>query len=201
MHSVALTENPRVKHSRICLFLMTLIFLSGLVLGFEAAAEPDSGRIDQVKAAFVLNIARFVSWPPDTLSDPNKRLLLCLYRRNPINQAIDILAGELVSGRRIEISRIQNLAESAPCNILLIAHSELPAYQKEVGPGLNRPLLTIADLTSNATLKSSRHDILVTLVRNGSRIGFEINLNKTRQLGLRMSSELLKLATIVGDDT
>lgn len=179
----------------ICLIIVTVSLLST----FKAAASPNSERIDRVKAAFVLNIARFVSWPAEAFESQDDRLLLCLYRNHPFHQAIELIRGEMVAGRSITITHIETLAESGSCNILLIAHEWLQEYIKEARPDLIRPLLTIADQTDADTAKTQRHNILVTLVRNDKRIGFEINLNRARQSGLKLSSQLLKLATIVGD--
>ena len=168
-----------------------------------AAAEPDSQRIDRIKAAFVLNIARFVSWPAEEFEQHPEQLLLCLYRHSPFGQAIETIHGKKVAGRRLRINRIQSLSESRQCNILLIPGFELEAFMRKARPRLDRPLLTIADLTTDLAADGgprSTHDgVLVTLVRAGTRIGFEINLRRARRVGLKMSSKLLKLATIVGD--
>lgn len=173
--------------------------LVSLLFAFNAAADTQADRVDRVKAAFVLNIARFVSWPPEVFESQDSHLLLCFYRSNPINQAAEMIQGEIVAGRPVTLTRIENLAKSASCHILLIAHDKLREYIKEASAGLIRPMLTIADLTEIDTSKIQGQDIIISLVRNDTRIGFEINLNKSRQAGLKMSSQLLKLATIVGD--
>lgn len=180
-------------------FGLVIVLVSSL-LSASAIADSHSERVDRVKAAFVLNIARFVSWPPEAFESHDERLLLCLYRSNPINQAVEMIQGEMVAGRRVSITRVENLAESGSCHILLVAHDELKSYGKETRPGSARPLLTIADLTGTDTSPRSGRDIMISLVRNDKRIGFEINLDKSRQAGLKMSSQLLKLATIVGDN-
>lgn len=179
--------------------ILLLCLVIGLTFSFVVKAD-DSSRINRVKTAFILNIARFVSWPAEVLADGSAEISLCLYRNNPIQQAIESIAGEEVSGRRIVIKQLHSLTKNDACNILLIGQDELQAYLSETQPDPNRPVLTIADLTDTDS-HTHRHDgILVTLIRNGARIGFEINLQKTREVGLRMSSELLKLAIIVGDD-
>ncbi|MGR9085899.1 MAG: YfiR family protein [Gammaproteobacteria bacterium] len=174
-----------------------LIFLAGLSpLG--ASAETASERIDRVKAAFVLNIARFVSWPDEVLDHQGGVLLLCLYRSNPFGEAMKSIAGKTVNGRSLQIKPVKSLTDSKTCNILLIGGDHLTNFGDESPHGSNGPLLTIADLTDAVGLRS-RHHALVALVRNGARIGFEINLKKARSAGLQMSSNLLKLAKIVED--
>ncbi|MGR9051787.1 MAG: YfiR family protein [Gammaproteobacteria bacterium] len=177
-----------------------MLLLMSWPFGVEAIAA-ETARVERVKAAFVLNIARFVSWPAEALSERGGRLLLCLYRSNPLTEALATIQGEEVVGHRIEIGRIQSLADSGLCHMLLIDRNELAYYSSEAASLPERPMLTIADLTEADAGGQARPGILVALVRNGARIGFEIDLAKSRRAGLRMSSELLKLATIVGDES
>lgn len=203
-HRILTTYNPRrsgstKKSCSISLLVMMTALLTGVLTVSNARAQ-DSSRINRVKTAFVLNIARFVSWPEASYRSRNDSLKLCLYNSNPMDEAIESIHGVEVAGHPIEIHPIQNLTTNSPCHILLLAHDELDKYLTDTQLDLNRPLLTIADLTDVNIPRNQRHDILVSLIRNGPRIGFEINLGKSRQAGLRMSSELLKLAIIVDDD-
>ena len=71
-------------------------------------------------------------------------------------------------------------------------------FSGELDEPLERPLLTVADLTLESHPEEGhRHPVMVTLVRAGTRIGFEVSLQQVRRAGLRMSAELLKLARIL----
>lgn len=178
------------------------VFALSISCAAQLSAMPvnaqDARLIDNVKAAVVLNIARFVSWPADSQLYQGEQMQLCLYRENPLHNAAAGIVGEEVGGRAMEIRQVDGLAASDACSILLIPANQLPRFISELSPDFNRPLLTVADLTDTEQQVQSRRGILISLVRNGARIGFEINLEKSRQAGLRMSSELLKLANIVG---
>jgi ABC-type amino acid transport substrate-binding protein len=162
------------------------------------AGAQEGQRINKVKAAFVLNVARFVTWPEEVFDGRDGRLLLCFYRTNPFDVALDSISGKTVSGRQLEIIQIENLQDSEPCQILLISPLELDDFMREARPGLTSPLLTIVDMTDTAEGSAAGKGVLITLVRKGSRIGFEIDLARARSAGLKMSSELLKHAHIVG---
>lgn len=155
-------------------------------------------RINKVKAAFVLNVARFVTWPEEVFDGRDGRLLLCIYRTNPFDDALHSISGKTVSGRQLEIMQVESLLDSEPCQILLISPVDLDDFVVEAGPDLGSPILTIADMTDVAVNLATGKGVLITLVRKGSRIGFEIDLTKARSAGLKMSSELLKHARIVG---
>jgi len=176
------------------------MLLSVIVSPPNVQAELNIERIDQIKAAFIINIVRFISWPGDVHEQQNNQLLLCLYRANPINNAINIIDGKKIGSRHINVVLVESLSESQICNILLISNDEVDNFIDDVYPGLDRPILTIADFTERESEHTFHQDILISLVRNGSRISFQVNLKKSRQLGLWMSSKLLKLATIVGEE-
>ncbi|MGJ0484150.1 MAG: YfiR family protein [Methylomicrobium sp.] len=180
-------------------FLVAAIFLASLS-PLLAGAETEDERLQRVKAAFVLNIARFVSWPKEALEQQGDSLQLCLYRRNPLAEATETIEGKIVNGRTLRINLIKSLAQSPSCNILLIGLEEIQHFDEESRHAPTSPLLTIADLTDIDIPPPHQH-ALVTLVRNDARIGFEINLAKARRAKLQMSSNLLKLAKIVGDGT
>jgi hypothetical protein len=162
------------------------------------AGAQEGQRINKVKAAFVLNVARFVTWPEEVFDGDDGRLRLCFYRTNPFENALDSISGKTVSGRQLEIMQLENLVDSEPCQILLISPVELDDFVIEAHPGLTSPLLTIVDMTDTARGSSAGTGVLITLVRKGSRIGFEVDLERARSAGLKMSSELLKHARIVG---
>ena len=169
-----------------------------LLMAPAAGADNDSLRSQRVKAAFILNIARFVSWPESAFDGPGAPLLLCLYRGNPLGVAIDSIRGERAVGRRMAIAEVSSYDESEACHILLVPAARLEDFSGELDEPLERPLLTVADLTLESHPEEGhRHPVMVTLVRAGTRIGYEVDLQQVRRSGLRMSAELLKLARIL----
>lgn len=166
-----------------------------------AFANQETAVINKVKAAFVLNVARFVTWPSEVFEDKNSRLKLCYYRSNPFDEGLNSIKGKTVAGRQLEIKQINQLSEATACQILLISPSELDDFSKQAKVNLPQFLLTVTDRTNvNTNLVPGRIEgIIVTLVREESKIGFEIDLSKSRSAGLKMSSEMLKHAHIVGE--
>jgi len=116
-----------------------------------------------------------------------------------LRQAIDTIDGRKVAGRRVHVSTIKGLAQIESCHILLIAAQQREYFIQEARPGLDQALLTIVDMTGESTPPPTGDGILITLLRNDARIGFEVNLAQARRSGLRMSSKLLKLARIAGN--
>lgn len=160
----------------------------------------DQDRINAIKAAFVLNIARFVTWPSDAMGEHRTAIHLCIYRNNTYGNALEGIRGQSIRQYRLEIRTIQHFTDQDDCEILLIPGTELEHFSNEVSGELDRPILTIADMTHSSDSGQARKGILVSLVRQGNRIGFEIDPSRVKAVSLYMSSELLKLARIVGED-
>lgn len=170
-----------------------------LSLGSGVCADPS--RVDRIKAAFILNVARFVTWPALAYRGGHDRLLFCHYGVDSLGEAGASIEGRKVANRRLRLTLIKELSASGGCSILLIPYSELSRYGQEIDEGFNRPVLTIADLTDTDISGVAFDGVVVNLIRKGSTIGFEINVEQTARSGLRMSSEILKLAHILTSDS
>lgn len=183
---------------RLAVWLCLLMPLS--ITAYAASGNADIQRINAIKAAFVLNIARFVTWPPEAFSSDSDPVRLCVYRDNAYGHVLDAIEGKKIGKRRIKLFTIDHLKPKVDCEILLIPSSAAKSFAEELNDKLQQPLLTISDQTGGNEEKVSRKGIIVTLVRQGSRIAFEIDPLKARRVNLHMSSELLKLAKIVGEE-
>ncbi len=161
----------------------------------------ETKKLRLVKAAFVLNIAKFVTWPKQVyLARPDK-LNLCHYREDALADAYEIIRGRRVGTRKLQATVVNNLSASEACDLILVPASELNSVQQDALNGFDIPALVIADLTGNEGQGVAYDGVAVSLVRRGNRMGFEINLQEARRLGFTMSSELLKLAHIVGGNS
>ena len=166
-----------------------------------ASADQEAAVINRVKAAFVLNVARFVTWPSEVFEDENSRLNLCYYRSNPFADGLNSIKDKTVAGRQLEIKQIDQLSVAESCQVLLVSESELDNFAEQAKTDLPSSLLTVTDRTNASpdSVETSPKGIIVTLVRTGAKIDFEIDLSLSRSAGLKMSSEMLKHAHIVGE--
>lgn len=155
---------------------------------------------NEIRAAFIYNIARFISWPEDAVFAQPDNINFCLYRANFLGAAAATIAGKPLHQRTVQFSEIDNLAESVHCHALLIPNQELQTFQLEAAVLPPISALTIADLSSGAHRHKTHKGIMVTLIRKGANLGFEINLEAMQRGGFKASSELLKLAVIVVEE-
>jgi uncharacterized protein DUF4154 len=147
----------------------------------------------EVKAAFLYNFARFVEWPPDTFRDGETPFVIAVLGHDPFGSVLDdTVAGKAVLGRRIEVRRASRPEEVGDAQIVFVSSSEraaVPAILK----ALERPgRLTVGEVDGFA-----EHGGTINFTMQGRKVRFEINPTQAEQARLKMSSQLLKLATLV----
>jgi len=149
----------------------------------------------QVKAAFLFNFAKFVEWPPGTFANDQAALVLAFSDRDPMTEDLDALQGKMVQGRRLEVKRLRGLEDLRKCHIFFASASERAGLPQILGSLRNFPVLTVTDEVDNFAKLGG----IINLIISGDKIRFEICPNNAKRSGLRISSQLLKLAIIVED--
>jgi hypothetical protein len=153
----------------------------------EEPSEP------QVKAAFVYNFTKFVQWPNHILPPGEPQLSLCVFGSDPLADALESLKGKSASGRQLSVRRITGVEDAGRCQIVYVGRSERD-QARNILKGIKAGILTIGDMNQ---FTSSGGIINFVIVEN--RVSFEINIDAAERSGLKISSQLLKLAKIVKD--
>ena len=177
------------------------VALLGLALVcFGPAAESLFGaaapsREYQIKAVFLYNFVQFVEWPDAAFSDAGAPLRIGVLGEDPFGPALDeAVQGETIRSRRLVVKRAQRLDELADCQLVFFAKSE--AWQvsaRRDDQADARPVLTVGE-----TEDFARRGGVIAFYSEGKKVRFEINADLARRLGLKISSELLKLGKVVG---
>lgn len=178
---------------------LTIVLTTAVLPVFSATGDNDAQRVSQIKAAIVLNVARFVTWPSDQ-GLGRDQMRLCFYRVNILSGAEHTITQNPVAGHAVDTRTIQGIDPADQCDVVLIPGSQVQRFVGESTITGDRPFLTIADLTAADKVNRAYRGVHVNLVRRGNGVGLEINLDDVDRAGLRMSSKLLKLARIVGGD-
>jgi hypothetical protein len=155
--------------------------------------SPPSPTEYEVKAAFLYNFTRFVEWPPEALRDPGAPFVIAIVGHDPFGAVIDeTVAGKTAGGRPIEVRRVPRVEEARDAQIVFVSSSErsnLAAILK----ALDRPgILTVGD-TDGFAMRGGA----INFTLQARKVRFEINPIVAEQAGLKVSSQLLKLATLV----
>lgn len=174
--------------------LLCGLFLRPVSLFGQAPSSPEY----QIKAAFLYNFGKFVEWPahlPPPSGPADDFFRICILGDDPFQETIDSIKEQLVHNRAVRIGypkAIQELESVQHCDILFISKSktdELPENLRKIG---NQPILTVTDQAATATSGA-----IINLRTVDTNVRFEINLKAASQAGIKISSQLLKLATRV----
>ena len=164
-----------------------------------ATAEPSSARADEtlrreyeIKAALLYNFAKFVEWPDETVPETSAPLTLCVLGDDPFGPALESIDGKTIRSRRLVIKRSVTARDVSTCHILFISSSE----EKHLAQILE-VLRTSSTLTIGETQGFTQNGGIINLAVESNKVRFEINANAADRAGLKISSKLLSLASVV----
>lgn len=163
---------------------------AGAAAGLHAAA-PGRASEYEVKAAFLFNFSKYVEWPAGTFAGTDDPIFICVLGANPFGTLLaDDVRNKKVNGRDLAVRNAKSLAETAGCHIVFISATEQALLDEALVKLAGRPVLTVGDAES-----ASERGVVLGLTLKGARVRFEVNLAAARRAGLKLSSQLLKLAS------
>ena len=145
----------------------------------------------QVKAAYLINFARFVEWPPTAIS--RGPITIGVVGSDPFGNALDrVVADRTAKGRPVSIRRFRSVHDLESCHILFISASEASRLQPILERVRRTPVLTVSD--SAGFLKKGGGIAFLTA---DQRVTFEVNLKAIAEADLTVSAQLLQVARAV----
>jgi hypothetical protein len=172
----------------------SVVLLATLVAAYTGARAQDATGEYRLKAAFVYRFPQFVDWPDEAWRGA-RAVQLCVLQPNDFGSALDELTrGESLNGRPLVVRQIGHAAELDGCHLAFAgARSDATGLLKAAS---TRPILTVGE--TDAFLRDGGVILLRVVNR---RVRFEISAANARRAGLRISSQLLALATSVHGGT
>lgn len=151
----------------------------------------------EVKAAFLYNFAKYVEWPDGTFADERGPFRFGVLGEDPFGKALEnVFGNKEAQGRRVEIERSSRVEDLLDCHILFIAKSEENRKDEILKALEGARILTVWDVDNRGP-----SGVMIRLARKDNRIGVEIDLKAAEKAGLRVSSQLLRIAEVVGEKT
>ncbi len=180
-----------MRHFRIkpALGLVISLLIAVTAARTGMTAQPPSEY--EVKAALLLKLAKFVSWP--AASEGREQFGLCVAGNDKFKDALEPLRKQRVRNRPVVIERLtEGSGVPERCDLLYIAESDRHKIASLLRDLRGRPLLTVGEHAAFA-----RSGGMVALQTRNRRVGFEINLDTSQSSGLVVSSQLLQLASVI----
>jgi len=186
--SSRIPKTARVVHA----WARPVVGILGLALAMFGAAPIHAQSEDEIKAAFLLNFARYVEWPESAFSDSDSPVQICTLGSEGFDRvAADIVEGKAVGPRSVEVVPVAVAADAVSCHILFVGGDSV-STQEVVATLGKASVFTVANDEEFA-----QQGGIANFYRAGKRIRFEINPGAAEGAGLKISSRLLRLAQLV----
>ena len=157
-------------------------------LGLQTGRGEEKFSATAVKAAFVVNVINFVEWPASTNSPGTNDLIVGVMGDEKHVQALETAVRQnLIHTRKISVRKVTQPQEALGCNLVFLgAEAE--------GASVITALKTAPVLTISDAHQFAERGGIIELVTVGQNLRFDINLGAGQQAGLKLSSQILRLA-------
>jgi len=148
----------------------------------------------QLKAVFLLNFARYATWPEAALPEGDP-IDICVLGRDPFGSHLAGLESRQAQGRDVRILYPENARTARSCDVVFVAGSELRRLNLTLRELADAPVLTVSDIDGFVEAGGA-----IGFVTEDDRVRFDINRDTLVRDHLKLSAQLLKLARkLIGD--
>ena len=154
--------------------------IAALLLAGSAGARAQVDA-DTLKAAFVYNFALYATWPAPARSP--SEITVCVPARSTLAPALDELAGKPVDARKLAVREVEAYGPGDGCDVRVID-------AKTAAAPAERGVLTVCDCSETPAPSGG----IIVLVREGTRLRFDVDLAAADAARITLSSKLLHLA-------
>ncbi len=177
--------------------LRVTIIGASLVLATMLQAKTLTAEEIEYKADFIVKIVDYITWPAGAGVNGQGEISIGVLGDSPLIPKLkELAAARTQAGTKMSVSSVTLESDLAAYQILFIStedKTELATILKKVDKA---PVLTVSDAYYFA-----RYGVMVNFfseeVDGKPKIKFEVNQMTLGMVGLKMSSKLLKLATLI----
>ncbi len=162
--------------------------------GLRAVQADDASQEYKLKAAFMVNFARFTTWPDGTFPSDTAPIIIATVGTDPFAGALEqSAAGKKVGARPLEVRHIESVDQIKDCQMLFVCQSDKQTMERVLQRLKDAHVMTIGD-DENFTANGGA----IRFFTADNKMRFEINKDATDKARLTISSRLMALAKIFG---
>ena len=181
----AIRRMPRTGWRACVCALLFLFCLPGVVLA-QKTARTNPGT---VKAAFLRNFARYVTWPGQVFPSDRSPWRICILGSDPFGDVLEkTFEGRSEQGRPFEIFRAETLGELPSCQIVFVAYQDAARRRAALAQLAKRPVLTVGDAPS--FLREGG----IIRFQVSDRVEMSVNLDQARSASLKIQTKMLEVS-------
>jgi hypothetical protein len=187
------------SHRRVLFrWLLVFCFTLGLTPTDRLGAQTATSKEYEIKAAFIYRLTQFMEWPTNRFSSSSEPITLGIAGTDPFGNTIDtVLKNQKVGERDIHIKRLESSITAAHtnCHLLFLGAGGAGDTEKIVSTLRDHAILTIGE--EEEFTRNGGH---VRLYIQDNKLRFEINIAAFERSGLKLHSQVMKLATRITRD-
>lgn len=176
----------RRKISRIAAFFVAAALAMGLTVPLSADARSAADEAS-VKASYLFNFMKFVSWPDSVVS---QQVIVCVLGSNPFGSVIETLNGREIRNSIIRVVTDVPLEQTKYCHVVYVSRSESGRLMPTLLRLRQMPILTVSDIEGF----SGKGGIIELITSKDGDVSFRVSQKSAEDVGLRVSSKLLSLS-------
>jgi YfiR/HmsC-like len=171
--------------------LLTLIGLPmRICVGAQLSPPP---REYEIKAAFIYNFTKFIEWPARSFPDAATPIVIAVLGDSPCAEALEQLVKDRkVNGRAIVVRRVESARELETTHVLFVGSAQEGRFLPLMPAVAALPIVTVGESPAFADMGGA-----IIFVRQDDKIRFEINIRSAARVDVKISAQLLKLASAI----
>ncbi|MGI6656473.1 MAG: YfiR family protein [Desulfobulbus sp.] len=182
-------HNLRIRH-----IIAVLLALYCLDLGTAHRACGSDGEVEyKVKAAFLYNFSRFITWPKTVWPNPQTPFAICVAGTDPFGPYLLAVEEKKIGNRPVKVKTGVNPRDlGGQCQLVFVSAADAEQAHGLIKNLEGTPVVTVSDMKGFAGAGG-----IFEFTTRGGRLAFIINNTKARKQGVQISASLLSLATEV----
>ena len=165
--------------------------LAVIVLGIGCGNADAQDDLEQkVKAAFLFNFLKFVTWPPARAPEDGRPYVMCVLDDEPFTQTLaQVVRDKTVSGHPVQVQDRAPGASLRDCHLAYLAPGpSMQATESVLAGAAGAGIVTVHQ--ADAAVPSG----VIRFFLDQQRVRFEINTVAAQRENLHVSSRLMELA-------
>jgi hypothetical protein len=186
----------RLLAASLCWPLCALLLAPGLLAAPDAQAQAGASSEDVVKAAYLSKLRHYVEWPPRAAPPAGGRTVIGIVGADEVAARLAQLAAvrDPVKGT-LAVRQLRNGDPLDGIHILYVGDGYVARAAPMIEQAAARSILVVTE--SDGALA---HGSVINFRVLDERVRFEISLDSAGKAGLRVSSQLLVLASSIVKD-
>lgn len=172
----------------VCLIMVAVSFWQPSANAAEESAVQEEYVI---KAFYLMNFCKYVSWPEESFETGDAPLMICILGRNPFGKGLAAFEEKNAKGHPFVVQFCDDVNAIPACHVLFVSKSMQDKWDDIIARTKSKPILTVGDMDGFA-----KHGGIINFFMHKDKIRFEINQKAAEAASVQISSQLLKLAKI-----